>query len=81
MKPGNLVLLSTEHCTLCEKALDILFSMPELRGRSLQVVDVAEDDALQSRFGERIPVLLDSGRELGWPFTAAEVARWLDRPH
>jgi hypothetical protein len=78
MKSRNLVLLSTEHCSLCERALDILFSMPELRGRQLQVVDVAHDEALQARYGERLPVLLDAGRELGWPFAAADVSDWLE---
>lgn len=77
MKSRNLVLLSTEHCTLCERALDVLLSMPELRGRQLQVVDVVADDGLLERYGERVPVLLADARELGWPFSAADVARWL----
>jgi hypothetical protein len=79
MKSRNLVLFSTEHCSLCERALDILFSMPELRGGQLQVVDVADDEALQARYGERLPVLQGgAGRELAWPFAATDVARWLE---
>ena len=37
------------------------------------------DDALEARYGERIPVLRDEthGRELDWPFDADAVQRWL----
>jgi hypothetical protein len=75
MKPPGLVLLSTEHCTLCEQALDLLISMPELRGRALDVVDVAADDALLERYGPRLPVLKIADTELAWPFTREDVAR------
>ena len=68
-----LTLLSTEHCSLCERALDLLLSMPELRGVTLRVVDVARDDALLERYGARVPVLVRAGRELDWPFGPAEV--------
>jgi hypothetical protein len=77
MKSRQLVMLSTDHCTLCERALDLLLSMPELRGWQLQVVDVAGDDVLGEQYGERLPVLLHDARELGWPFAATDVARWL----
>lgn len=73
------VLLSTEHCSLCEQALDLLVSMPELRGMPLHVVDVAEDDGLLERYGERLPVLAMAGRELDWPFTAGDVAAFLSQ--
>jgi hypothetical protein len=77
MSPHRLVLLSTDHCSLCERALDLLLSMPELRGWQLQVVDVADDEALQTRYGERLPVLLAGTRELAWPFAASEVVQCL----
>jgi hypothetical protein len=78
MAPHRLVLLSTDCCSLCERALDLLLSMPELRGWQLQVVDVADDDALQARYGERLPVLLAGTHELGWPFAPSDVLRWLE---
>lgn len=71
----GLVLLSTAHCALCDEALELLLSMPELAGRSLQVVDIAGDDALVERYGERLPVLLVGGREFDWPFSRADLAR------
>lgn len=81
MKTRALTLLSTEHCTLCEQALDVLASMPEVRGAALRVVDIAADEGLVARYGERLPVLLIGGRELDWPFAAADVAAALtERP-
>lgn len=76
----ELVLYSTDHCTLCDQALELLFSMPELAGQAVRVVDVATDDALLSRYGERLPVLeLNAAAEdstvriLDWPFDAGTV--------
>jgi hypothetical protein len=75
----RLVLLSTDHCTLCERAFEMLASMPELRGVRLDVVDVAGDEVLLERYGEHLPVLVAGGRTLTWPFDAATVAAWIDR--
>lgn len=61
-------LMSTDHCSLCEEALTLLFGIPELAGRCLSVVDVAEDPALFERYGARLPVLRIGDRELDWPF-------------
>ena len=75
---GELILYGTEHCTLCDQALEMLFSMPELAGLSVRVVDVALDEALLARFGEELPVLEltdATGRtiSLGWPFEPSEI--------
>lgn len=64
----SLTLYSTDHCTLCDKALELLFSMPELRGAALRVVDVAADEGLTRRYGQRLPVLCLGDRELDAPF-------------
>ncbi|MCZ6644551.1 MAG: glutaredoxin family protein [Gammaproteobacteria bacterium] len=73
MNTTNLVLYSTDHCTLCEQALELLFSMPELQGCSLRVIDVATDPALTELYGERLPVLRSGDAELDWPFDANTV--------
>lgn len=79
----ELVLYSTDHCTLCDRALEMLFSMPELAGQSVRVVDVATDDDLLARYGERLPVLhvrsAPEPAELAWPFDAQTVLRLLER--
>jgi len=70
---ADCILFSTDHCQLCERALDLLLTLPELNGRTLTVVDVADDDELLARYGERLPVLRLAGAELDWPFDAAAV--------
>ena len=58
---------------MCEQALELLFSMPELQGSSLEVIDVGEDQALTELYGERLPVLSTGNNELDWPFDAKTV--------
>jgi len=74
---SELILFSTDHCTLCDEALELLLSMPELAGRSVQVVDVAADPELVDRYGEKLPVLEihqdGTARQLEWPFDAQRV--------
>ena len=68
-------LYGTEFCHLCEEAEAVL--------RQVQIeaehIDIALDDALLEKYGTRIPVLqrMDTGEELGWPFNAAAVVRFL----
>ena len=73
----HLILYSTSHCSLCDQALELLFSMPGLAGVQLEVVDVADDDNLLSRYGENIPVLRIGERELPAPFGPEELACFL----
>jgi len=75
----KLVLFSTEHCTLCEQALELLISMPELRGLSLEVLDVAADDVLLGRYGDRLPVVQICGAELDWPFDREQISAVLGK--
>jgi hypothetical protein len=83
MPASRLTLLATDACTLCEKAFDLLASMPELQGAGLDVVDIADHEQLLETFGERLPVLACRdqsgaiGQPLDWPFDAAMVSRWL----
>ncbi|MFP6815921.1 MAG: glutaredoxin family protein [Pseudomonadales bacterium] len=79
MKDSSIVLFSTEYCTLCDQALELIFSMPELRGRSLEVIDIAGDEELVSRYGERLPVMRVGAQELDWPFGRAEISAVLGK--
>ena len=87
----TLTLYSTSDCHLCEQALALLRSMPELARYSVIEVDVANDAAAFARYGARIPVLVRSARvretsaacqtgetELAWPFNADTVLALLD---
>lgn len=81
MKAGmtsRLMLYSTSACHLCEQARVLV---EPLLGHAveLEIVDISDSDELFQRYGLSIPVLREepSGFELGWPFDAAQVQRWL----
>jgi glutaredoxin len=71
----DIKLYGTTFCHLCEEAEFVLRET----GVEAAHIDIAEDDALLERYGTRIPVLqrMDTGAELGWPFDAAAVSRFL----
>lgn len=69
-------LLTTAGCHLCEQALELIRrAAPVLE---VTLVDIAEDDALIERYGEKIPVLRLAGRELSWPFGLLDVRMLVD---
>lgn len=52
------------YCHLCD---DMIAALHTLQGRfafELKVVDVDADDDLETRWGEKVPVLMCEGREL-----------------
>jgi hypothetical protein len=71
-------LYGTLGCHLCELAEAVLLPFVG-QGLLVELVDIAESEALVERYGLRIPVLRrsDSGAELNWPFDAARVAVFL----
>ena len=69
-------LLTTDHCTLCNEALELMLTIP-LPGWQFVTVDIVNDDALLMEFGERIPVLRTAGAQLEWPFDRDRVCAWL----
>ncbi|MCK9199530.1 MAG: glutaredoxin family protein [Gallionella sp.] len=72
---SGLVLYGTTYCHLCEDAEAVLNEA----GVSAAYIDIADDDGLIERYGTLIPVLRrsDTGAELGWPFDAGMVMRFL----
>ena len=70
-----LVLFQRDDCHLCDLALEVLAAV---RAPEFDSVFIDGDAVLEARYGERVPVLRDSaGRELGWPFDVAALARFL----
>ncbi|MCG8437088.1 MAG: glutaredoxin family protein [Pseudomonadales bacterium] len=69
------VLYTTVGCHLCDQARELLLMVNP--SQEITAVDVAEDDALIARYGERIPVLSREGKELAWPFGLLEVQAFL----
>jgi len=69
----RLTLLSREYCHLCE---EMLAALRQFQGRydfEVVVVDVDRDPALEQKWGDKVPVLLDGERELCHYFLDAEV--------
>ena len=74
----RLVLYQRDDCPLCDQALAVLATA---RAPAFDSVWIDGDDALEARFGTRVPVLRDEDRdaELGWPFDAEAVRAFLVR--
>ncbi|HJR74138.1 MAG TPA: glutaredoxin family protein [Luteimonas sp.] len=70
-----LTLYQRDDCPLCDRALAVL---AEARAPEFDTVWIDENEALEARYGHRVPVLRDAnGRELEWPFDAAAVRAFL----
>ena len=50
----EIVFYTTQHCGLCEAAMDALLALPEAQGSQLRTVDIALDDDLMAQYGTRI---------------------------
>ncbi|MEV3831392.1 glutaredoxin family protein [Aeromonas allosaccharophila] len=73
-----LTLFHTDGCHLCEQAW-ALVEEADLAATTRQC-DIMDDEQWIAAYRVRIPVLRDeAGRELGWPFTLAELKGWATR--
>lgn len=73
----RLTLFQRDDCRLCDLALEVL---AQARAPEFSSVFIDDDDALEARYGTRVPVLREdeSELELDWPFDAATVRAWLN---
>jgi hypothetical protein len=73
----QLTLYSTAHCHLCDLAHSLLLNFDDKI--TLKIIDIAEDETLLDKFSLRIPVLQrqDTQAELNWPFTSADIHKFL----
>ncbi len=72
-----LTLFQRDDCHLCDLALDVLASA---KVPDFDSVFIDDDDRLEARYGQRVPVLRDGragGRELDWPFDVARLQHFL----
>ncbi|MDH0747070.1 glutaredoxin family protein [Pseudomonas sp. GD03842] len=76
--PPECQLFSTVGCHLCEVAEAELMTLVE-HGLMVELVDIADSDALTDAYSLRIPVLrrVDTGAELDWPFDTGQVVMFL----
>ena len=77
--PLRLCLYETSYCHLCEEAQQHLAPYVEQGVCEIELIDIAVEDGLLERYGQRIPVLRDAvaGTELDWPFTPEKLDAWL----
>jgi hypothetical protein len=73
----DLRLYQRDDCHLCDLALEVLAAA---RAPEFESVFIDGVDTLEARYGTRVPVLCDDGRELDWPFDVAGVRAWLGLP-
>jgi hypothetical protein len=73
----EIVFYTTQHCSLCEAAMDALLSLPEVQGSSLRTIDIALDDALMAQYGALIPVVAVGASQLEAPFDQDTLRQWL----
>ena len=71
-------LYGTLGCHLCENAESEIMPLVE-HGLMVELVDIADSEALFESYGLRIPVLrrVDTGAELDWPFDSGQVVAFL----
>jgi hypothetical protein len=76
--PPECQLFGTVGCHLCEVAEAMLMEFVE-RGLLVELVDIADDETWFEAYSLRIPILrrVDTGAELGWPFSADQVVAFL----
>lgn len=75
----KIILISGPNCHLCDQAKAILYPLLEVKNIQLNELNVRDDAALFEQYGLRIPVVVFAdGREKGWPFTTAQIARMID---
>ena len=74
-----LILYQRDHCHLCDLALG---ELAKARAPEFESVFIDGDDALEARYGLRVPVLREdaSGAELDWPFDALRVRTFCSNP-
>ena len=72
----SLILYQRDDCHLCDLALEVL---ARARVPEFESMFIDNDEALEERYGVRVPVLRDddTGRELDWPFDGDRVGEFL----
>jgi hypothetical protein len=76
----TLVLLVRAYCHLCDEMRADLAPLLASGAATLELIDVDADPALEMRWGDKVPVLLDGEQELcHYRLDTAAVRRWLDQ--
>lgn len=73
------IFYTTQGCHLCELAEALLVAHLDPDLHQVDVFDIAYDDLLLERYGERIPLIKNeiAEVELGWPFDAVQLLAFI----
>lgn len=63
-RPLKFIVLSREYCHLCDELLAELRRLQQRFDFAIEVVDVDSDPALEERWGDKVPVVLDGQIEV-----------------
>ena len=74
----QLNLYSTSHCHLCELAYSLVLQQGT-NNIEVNLIEIAENAILLTRYGSRIPVLQrqDTQAELDWPLNETSIREFL----
>ena len=61
-----LTFYTKSDCPLCDHGRAVVEALAQQFPLTVDYVNIESDPALQARFGERVPVLMQGERELGW---------------
>ena len=76
----QITLISGPHCHLCDQAKALLYPLLETKNIDLNELNVRDDQALFDQYGLRIPVVIfPDGSEKGWPFTAVQISKMINK--
>jgi Glutaredoxin-like domain (DUF836) len=64
VRAATLTLVVRAYCHLCDEMREAVVPLAAKAGVALREIDVDTDRALEARWGEQVPVLLDGDREL-----------------
>ncbi len=77
MDNGNIILLGTEFCHLCDQAEVLLENYCQQQKMAFIKIDIIDHEQLLKQFRTRIPVILYHHSSLCWPFDNQDLSLFL----
>ena len=76
----KITLITGPNCHLCDQAKALLKPLLAAKNIEINELNIRDDKALFEQYSLRIPVVIfEDGSDKGWPFTATQIARLIDK--
>ena len=76
----KITLITGPNCHLCDQAKALLAPLLKAKNIQLNELNIRDDKALFEQYSLRIPVVIfEDGSDKGWPFTAAQIAKYINK--